>query len=349
MSALATIVMAQIGEATNRTLVLPIVMFAPTHRCNSACVSCAWWSTPAGADAHGPAELTLGEIDRIAADLARLGTRLVVFTGGEPLMRPDVFDAARAFQRRGIRLHLLTAGLGLHPRVASVAELFERVIVSLDGDTRERYADIRGVDGFDAVAAGVDRLRRFAPTLPISARSTIHQRNFQHMPHLVETARAMGMRGISFLAADLRSAAFGHRDIEALQSLRLGPDDVRECRQVIEQLIETHARDFASGFIAESPDKLRQIAQYYAAINGDDRFPAKACNAPWMSAVIEANGDLRPCFFHPVVGSVRRDGVLTVVRKALPQFRASLDVTTNAICERCVCSLKVGWLDQPWA
>lgn len=344
-----TTVMAQIGEATNRTLVLPIVMFAPTHRCNSACVSCAWWSTTSGAGVAEHSELTLSEIDRVAADLARLGTRLVVFTGGEPLLRPDVFDAARAFHRRGIRLHLLTSGLGLDPRVASVAELFERVIVSLDGNTRERYAEIRGVDGFESVAAGVAHLRRFAPTLTVSARSTIHQRNFRQLSALVDTARAMGVGSISFLAADLRSAAFGARDLDALQSLRLSPDEVSEFRQVIEQVIDVHARDFASGFIAESPAKLRQLAQYYAAVNGDGRFPPKACNAPWMSAVIEANGDLRPCFFHPVVGNVRRDGVITVARKALPRFRASLDVATNAVCERCVCSLKVGWLDQPWA
>jgi MoaA/NifB/PqqE/SkfB family radical SAM enzyme len=343
---LTTTVMAHLGEATNRTLVLPIVMFAPTHRCNSACVSCAWWTTPATAAAH---ELSLDEIDRLAADLSLLGTRLVVFTGGEPLLRPDIADVARLFRRRGMTLHLLTSGLALESRTASVAAVFERVIVSLDGATAAQYRAVRGVDGFDAVRAGVRQLRAVAPQIPVSARSTIHRLNFRDMPALVDAAREIGCANISFLAADLGSAAFGHRNLPAIQTLRLSRQDVDDFRVVVDALIRDRAGDMTSGFIAESPAKLRAIAQHYAAMNGDEAFPPKACNAPWMSAVIEANGDVRPCFFHDVVGNVRRDRIAAIARQALPTFRATLDVATNATCERCVCSLNVGWRNQPWA
>ena len=346
----ATALMAHIGEATNRTLVLPIVMFAPTHRCNSACLSCAWWSTPVepGELSRKMGELALDEIDTLAADLARLGTRLVVFTGGEPLLRPDVFDAARLFRRRGIRLHLLTSGLGLEARAASVADLFERVIISLDGSTPDRYREIRGVDGFGAVQAGVGRLCGLAPRVPVFARSTIHARNFREMPQLVAAARAMGCAGISFLAADLGSAAFGRRNLDAVRALCLSREDVNDFRVIVEALIRDRAPDIASGFIAEPPAKLRQLPQYYAAMNGDGGFPPKTCNAPWMSAVIEANGDVRPCFFHDVVGNVRRDSITRVAKTSLPRFREGLNVATNATCARCVCSLKIGWRDQPW-
>jgi MoaA/NifB/PqqE/SkfB family radical SAM enzyme len=147
-------------------------MFAPTHRCNSACRSCAWWRTPAGAAQD---ELTLAEIDVLAADLSRMGTRLVVFTGGEPLLRPDVFEAARLFRRCGIALHLLTSAIGLAARAGAVAEVFERVIISLDGSTPTRYREVRGVDGFGAVSSGVERLRSIAPRVPVSARRRFTQ------------------------------------------------------------------------------------------------------------------------------------------------------------------------------
>ncbi|MEI6243604.1 MAG: radical SAM protein [Acidobacteriota bacterium] len=344
-----TALMARIGEATNRTLVLPIVMFAPTHRCNSACVSCSWWSTTTTSTVPGRGELTLAEIEVLATDLAKMGTRLVVFTGGEPLLRPDVFDAARMFQRRGITLHLLTSGLGLEPRIASVAGVFKRVIISLDSTTPEGYRAIRGVDGLDAVQFGVHRLRSFAPHVPVSARATIHALNFREMPQMVAAARAMGCASVSFLPADLGSAAFGERDLTSLQSLRLSRKQVDDFRIIVDALIRDHEADIASGFIAESPMKLRQIAQYYAAMNGDGGFPPKSCNAPWMSAVIEANGDVRPCFFHDVVGNIRRDRISHVARTALPRFREGLDVATNATCATCVCSLKLKWRDQPWA
>lgn len=346
---MATAVLAQLGEVTNRTLVLPIVLFAPTHRCNSACVSCSWWSTPPPGASGGGGELSLPEIRTLASDLARLGTRLVVFTGGEPLLRPDVFDAARLFRERGMTLHLLTSGLGLEPRVASVANVFSRVIVSLDGADAAQYRAIRGVDGFAAVRDGVKRLRAFAPRLPVAARATIHARNFRDMGGITAAARAMGCVSVSFLAADLTSPAFGHRNPTELESLGLSRADVSEFREGMSSFIRTHEDDIASGFIAESADKLRQLPEYYAAANGDGRFPAKACNAPWMSSVIEPNGDVRPCFFQSAVGNIRHTGVIDVVRHALPAFRKNLDVTTDATCERCVCSLKLGWRDQPWA
>ncbi len=341
-----TTLMAHLGEATNRTLVLPIVMVALTHRCNSACRSCGWWRTPASAAAG---ELTLAEIDVLAADLSRMGTRLVVFTGGEPLLRPDVCEAARLFQRRGIALHLLTSAIGLGARAGEVADVFERVIISLDGSTAERYRDIRGIDGFGAVWAGVERLRSVAPRVPVSARSTIQAGNFRDMAGLVAAARTMGCASISFLAADGSSPAFGRRGPEDRQRLRLSRAEVDEMRDVVEAVIRDHARDIESRFIAESPARLRQIPQYFAAMNGDGTFPPKSCNAPWMSAVIDADGDVRPCFFHAAVGNIRRHSVAEIARVALPRFRAGLDVSTNATCARCVCSLKVGWRGQPWA
>ena len=82
---------------TNRTFVLPLLIFYPTSRCNSRCVSCDWWKQ-SGAD-----DLTLDEIARLAAALPALGTRMVVFSGGEPLLRPEVFDAAQLFRERGHR------------------------------------------------------------------------------------------------------------------------------------------------------------------------------------------------------------------------------------------------------
>src|SRR5881392_1710486 len=99
-STLATATLVRLGEVTNRTFVLPLLIFYPTGRCNSRCVSCDWWKQ-SGAD-----DLALDEIASLAAALPALGTRMVVFSGGEPLLRPEVFEAARLFRDRGLVLHL---------------------------------------------------------------------------------------------------------------------------------------------------------------------------------------------------------------------------------------------------
>jgi hypothetical protein len=64
------------------------------------------------------------------------------------------------------------------------------------------------------------------------------------------------------------------------------------------------------------------------------------CNAPWVSAVWEAGGDVRPCFFHPPIGNTAAATVEEIVNgPAAVAFRERLSVVDDPICRRCVCSL----------
>lgn len=340
--ALATAVLVRLSEVTNRTYALPVVIFFPTSRCNSRCVSCDWWKS-SGAD-----DLTIAEIGSLAADLPRLGTRLVVFSGGEPLLRPDVFDAARAFRMRGIALHLLTSGVLLEKCATEVAVEFSRVVVSLDAATEALYGAVRGVMALRLVESGVARLRRLAPRIPVTARATLHRRNFRELPKLIDHARAMALDGISFLAADVSSLAFGRTRAPDRDGLALTRAEVAEFTELVESTIAEHEADFISGFVAESPDKLRRLPRYYAALVDEQPFPPAGCSAPWMSAVVEADGSVRPCFFHAPIGNIRQAPLPTIVERDLPAFRSGLDITTNPVCGRCVCSTRVGWRNVPW-
>ncbi|MEQ1911133.1 MAG: SPASM domain-containing protein, partial [Vicinamibacterales bacterium] len=130
--------------------------------------------------------------------------------------------------------------------------------------------------------------------------------------------------------------------------LALDREQIVEFADVIERTIVECAADFASGFISESPEKLRRIPQHYAARAGLAPYPTVACNAPYMSVVIEADGEVRPCFFHPSLGSIRRSTLASIIERQLPAFRGSLSVSENPICQRCVCSMKTGWRSAPW-
>jgi MoaA/NifB/PqqE/SkfB family radical SAM enzyme len=339
---LNTALLVRMSELTNRTLVLPVVVFYPTGRCNSRCVSCDWWK------ADGEGELTLEEIEGFAASLPALGTRVVLFSGGEPLLRPDVFDAAALFASRNITLHLHTSGVLLDRCAPDVARIFSRVIVSLDSTDEEGYRAVRGIAALPIVEQGVARLRAIGPRLPVTARTTLHRLNFRELPRLVEHARAMAMDGISFLAADLSSRAFGRREQPDVASLALSASEIAEFADLVEQTISERADDFACGFIAESPDKLRRLPLYYAAVAGLGPFPPVQCNAPYISVVIEASGAVRPCFFHEPVGSIRHATLDTIVRRQLPVFRAALSMADDPICSRCVCSMRAGWRSAPW-
>jgi MoaA/NifB/PqqE/SkfB family radical SAM enzyme len=333
--------LVKLGERTHRTHALPMVLFAPTARCNSRCISCDWWR------ADGAGDLTLDEIRALAAELPRVGTRVVVLTGGEPLLRSDVMQVADAFLAQGLVLHLLTSGLALERHAAAVASRFREVIVSLDGHTPELYRTIRGVDGLAAVAAGVAKLRGLAPGISLRARTTIHRHNFRFLDAIAGKALEWGLDQVSFLAADVSSPAFNRPRALSLSSaasseLLLRSEEIPEFASVVEATIAARERELAARRIAPGAEGLRRLVDYYHAQLGQGAFPPVDCNAPWASVMIEAQGDVRPCFFHPAVGNVRTSSLQAILGHAMPEFRRSLDVARDPTCERCVCTLRVG-------
>ena len=155
----------------------------------------------------------------------------------------------------------------------------------------------------------------------------------------------MGLDGISFLPADVSSPRFGRDE----GSARVLATRCRACRYavelgaVVEDTIAHTPTDLASGFVAESPAKLRRLPQYYRGPPGSAPFPPVSCNAPWISVVVEADGSVRPCFFHPRIGNVRQAPLpASSCATGSRRFDATLDVGTNPVCGRCVCSMKTG-------
>jgi MoaA/NifB/PqqE/SkfB family radical SAM enzyme len=277
-----------------------------------------------------------------------------VFSGGEPLLRPEVFDAAQIFRAQGMTLHLLTSGILLERFAERVAQQFARVIVSLDATSASLYEQVRGVDALAIVGRGIARLRRGWPEIPLSGRATLHRANFRELPRLIEYAKSIGLDRISFLPADISSLGFGRAtgpevNPAPLHALALEADEVGEFESIIERTIAVYASDFESGFVAESPEKLRRLPRYYAALRGAEPFPSVTCNAPWVSVVVEANGSVRPCFFHGSIGNVRKAPIAAIVARNLRAFRESFDVGADPVCVRCVCSLKTSWRSAPWA
>ena len=338
--------LVKLGEVTGRTHALPMVIYAPTARCNSRCVSCDWWR------ADGAGDLTLAEIAALAAALPRFETRVVVLTGGEPLVRPDVMEVADLFRAQGMVLHLLTSGLALERHAAAVAPRFEDVTVSLDGHTPALYRAVRGVDGFEAVSAGVRALRGLAPRVRLRARATIHRHNFRHLGDIAAAALAMGVDQVSFLAADVTSDAFnrpaGLPRADGAARLLLDETEVAELEAVVEATIGAHAADLAARRIVPGPEGLRRLARYYRAHLGQAPFPPVACNAPWASVFITADGAVRPCFFHPPVGNIRERPLAELLERRMPAFRDSLHVATDPTCARCVCTLRTRIASKLW-
>ena len=332
----------QLARTTHRIHTLPVVILELTNRCNCRCLMCDIWQAGVGAQ-----ELTTEEVRPHLVRFKKLGVRHVVLSGGEPLLHHDPWALCAMLRAHGVaKITLLSTGLLLAQRRADVLRWCDAAIVSLDG-SREVHDAIRNVPrAYERLAEGVAALKAADPGFRVTARCVIQRQNYADLPRIVDAAHETGLDGISFLAADVSSTAFNHPEGglgERTTGIALTPQDVAELGRVLEDMIVRYAADLEAGFIAESGDKLRRLARYAAALNGDGDFPPVRCNAPWVSTVIEADGTVRPCFFHRPLGNLRQQPLDQILNsEGAVAFRRSLDVTRDPTCRTCVCSLHVG-------
>ncbi|MGH7554326.1 MAG: radical SAM protein, partial [Longimicrobiales bacterium] len=289
-------------------------------------------------------ELSSGDVARWVEEWRGLGVRRVVLSGGEPLMHSKLWELCDILREAGIGITILSTGLMLRRHAADLVLRCDDVVVSLDGP--EAIHDrIRNVPrAFAALADGVAAVRAADPAVLVTGRCTVQRANYFALRATVAAAHSMGLHRISFLAADVSSDAFNRPDgwdEERVGQVALGADDLPRLAVEIDALERERASDFASGYIAESPEKLRRrLTQYYSALLGRESFFPNDCNAPWVSSVIESDGTVRPCFFQPPLGNVHSGGGLGAILNS-PQaiaWRQGLDVRRDAICRKCVCT-----------
>jgi MoaA/NifB/PqqE/SkfB family radical SAM enzyme len=272
--------------------------------------------------------------------LERLSVKWVVFSGGEPLMHSDLFRFCDMLRERRIRTTVLTTGLLVDRHAARIVDSVDDVIVSLDGPPAVHDRIRRVTGAFAAIERGVRSIHHLEPAFPISARSTVQRENYAHLRETARTARELGLGSISFLATDLTSEAF-NRPLgwtEDRQSeVALSEADIALLEREIDALIQEWE---STGFVVENRHKLERIALHFRAHLGLCEPVAPPCNAPWVSAVVEADGTVRPCFFHRPIGKLNGNGLVRVLNgPEAVAFRSALDVASNPICRRCVCSL----------
>jgi radical SAM protein with 4Fe4S-binding SPASM domain len=157
------------GDTTPR----PVVVWAVTQACNLRCIHCYASATAAAAEG----ELTRDEGFALLDDLRQFDVPAVLFSGGEPLVRPDTLDFIGYARTIGLQCTLSTNGVLIDDAMADrLAEVGLRYVgVSIDG-LREQHDKLRGVRGaFDETVAAIDRCR--ARGLRVGLRFTVHALN----------------------------------------------------------------------------------------------------------------------------------------------------------------------------
>jgi len=193
----------------------PVVIWNICMHCNMHCPHCY----AAAVAEPSPTDLTHAEGIDLLDQLAAAGVRIVIFSGGEPLLRADAFELIAHAKLRGIHPQLSTNGVlideGVAKRLADVGVAY--VGVSIDGveSFNDRYRRLSG--GFDAALRGLRNAR--AAGMKTGLRMTLSKRNFDQLESMVEVAREVRVNRfyVSHLVYSGRGYKVAHEDLSREQ------------------------------------------------------------------------------------------------------------------------------------
>jgi Fe-coproporphyrin III synthase len=276
----------------------PVIFWNLTDRCNLSCTHCYSASGP-GSPTGG--DLTTAEARAFIDDLAAAGIPLVIFTGGEPLVRPDIWELAGYCQKKGIKTALSTNGTLITSEVArKIKESgIEYAGISLDGATAATHDRFRNTPGaFDRAIAAFARCQEAG--VRCGVRVTLNKENQDELGPLVDLARKIGAS--RFCLYWLVPCG---RGIDAYNRLQLGPGDVPRALTLLYRKAQEIPAEEMEFLTVDAPQDCIHLLQSMDRDGSPDLADAKeligslngGCSAGDRVANVDPRGNVYPCQF----------------------------------------------------
>jgi len=177
------------GEAFHRDYQLRIVAWEVTRSCNLNCVHCRASSNPGSYSR----ELDTVKAMEVLEQIREVGKPIIILTGGEPLLRKDIFALADYGTKKGLRMVMATNGTLITPDIITktMESGIKRVSISLDGATRESHDSFRQVDGaFERAIQGISYLKEQGIEFQIN--TTVTKYNLYELEGILNLAVRLG-------------------------------------------------------------------------------------------------------------------------------------------------------------
>jgi 12,18-didecarboxysiroheme deacetylase len=200
----------------------PVVVWNMTRRCNLKCIHCYSNS----ADIDYPDELTTEEGKKLIDDLAKFGSPVILFSGGEPLIRKDLLELAQYATDKGMRAVISTNGTLITKGIAAKLQKIglSYVGVSLDGleKTHDRFRGKKGA--FTAAIEGIRNCREAG--IKVGIRFTVNKHNLADVKDMFDLLRKEKIERLCFYhlvytgrGSKLREEDLNHEETRALIDL----------------------------------------------------------------------------------------------------------------------------------
>jgi 12,18-didecarboxysiroheme deacetylase len=321
----------------------PVVVWNVTRRCNLKCVHC--YSRSEDSDYGG--ELSTEQGRALIDDLSQFGAPVILFSGGEPLIRPDILELIRYAGEKGRRTVLSTNGTLITATVAAkLKELgLSYVGISLDGMEAVHDA-FRGVSGaFSRVIAAIGRCKDVG--LKVGLRFTINKRNYEEIPRVFDLVEDAGIPRICFyhLVYSGRGTDLVNEDLDHGQTRRVVDlllDRTRALhdngRPVEVLTVDNHADGpyIYLRLLRENPKRAAEVLELLRMNEGNNSGRGIGC--------VSWNGDVHADQFwrHRSFGNVKDKPFSRIWTDPADEFLMKLKSKKNFVKGRCA---GCRWLD----
>ncbi len=166
-----------------------ILSWNTTNRCNLKCAHCYMDAK----DRASTNELTTDEGRKLIDEISEVSKCVLVLSGGEPMLRADIYELAAHARSKGLRVVMGTNGTLISREAARnlVSAGVSRVAISLDGCDAAMHDSVRRVEGaFEAAIAGAEACRTAG--LEFQVNSTVFPHSFSRIPDTIRTAKRIG-------------------------------------------------------------------------------------------------------------------------------------------------------------
>ncbi len=272
------------------------IAWETTGRCNLNCVHCR---CDASMEA-GQGDLDTAAAKAILDDIAGYAKPVLVLSGGEPLMRKDIFEIAAYGTEKGLRMCMATNGTLINDRICEQMKEsgIRMVSLSLDGSTPEIHDDFRSQKGaFAGTMRGIDYLKKHE--IPFLINSSFTKRNQEDIPNVYKVAKAAGATAwYMFMVVPTGRG-------EDIMNELVSADDYEEIldwhfHQEMEEPEMMMRPTCAPHYYRITLQKTKEEgAAYERRSLSFSTGGSKGCIAAQVIALITQDGDVQPCSYFP--------------------------------------------------
>jgi MoaA/NifB/PqqE/SkfB family radical SAM enzyme len=259
-----------------------IAQFYITHRCNFRCKWCNFWRNPK------KDEIPLPKFKQIVSDLGRMGTCYINFTGGEPLLMPDMMERIAFCKKKVPFVHMVSNGFLLTKEKAiqlSKAGI-DAVSISING-IGDNYDKSTGVKGsYTHAIEAVKNLKQYAPNVRVSINSIITTTNTAELYQLVKLADELGVEQKFQAICDHPEFEGQATKSEASKTNEKNLDDVKRFIRFI----------LKKKNVLNNSRYLKAVPDYFMGKFPDPIF-RKPCTLQYFFCEFFGNGNVSPCLY----------------------------------------------------